>query len=438
MKKNHLSVVLAMMIATTPVFVACSTDDAASLSQTTTTVGNTISLTSLLTTRSTSDPQSTQLNTAVQVGAFGVLNDATITNGNNNTYTVAANGELSTTTDMVWPAAGSANIYAYAPYQDGWIYNADNAFSVATDQTAETGYLASDLVYGIPASNPVAQTESAIALSFTHKLAKINITLNKAAGSTIDLTEATVTLMNTKVSTTLNPSTGAIGEATGDASDIALVSALGTATTACGIMVPQQIAADTRLVKIVAGDKTLYAKLATATTFVSGKSYNFTVNIGNSVEPVTEVTLKLGSTAVVNWDDENLGAADAEEPTVEPLTATFGTPGSNASYTAPTYTWTGSTSNLMTVFTFSNGELANYNTLTFTFSNLVTGPVRMGYYVGSSFTEFGNGYYSAGTKTVDLTALNVDLSTVTKIAFGGRSSSGSCDIVATDVILSKK
>lgn len=119
------------------------------------------------------------------------------------------------------------------------------------------------------------------------------------------------------------------------------------------------------------------------------------------------------------------------------LTATFGTPGSNATYSAPTYTWTGSTSNLMTVFEFANGELANYTTLTFTFSNLVDGPVRMGYYVGSTFTEFGNGYYSAGKKTVDLTALGIDLATVTKIAFGGRSNAGSCDIVATDVVLSK-
>ncbi|MBO6216930.1 MAG: hypothetical protein J6N73_04700, partial [Prevotella sp.] len=127
-----------------------------------------------------------------------------------------------------------------------------------------------------------------------------------------------------------------------------------------------------------------------------------------------------------------------ENSEVDPyLYATFGTPASNATYNAPTYTWTGSTSNLMTVFEFANGELANYETLTFTFSNLVDGPVRMGYYVGTAFTEFGNGYYSAGKKTVDLTALGIDLSTVTKIAFGGRSNAGSCDILASDVYLTK-
>ncbi len=149
---------------------------------------------------------------------------------------------------------------------------------------------------------------------------------------------------------------------------------------------------------------------------------------------VLKGTAGSGNTGSGNTDSGNTDSGNTDSNT---LTATFGTPGSNATYASPTYTWTGSTSNLMTVFEFSNGELANYTTLTFTFSNLVDGPVRMGYYVGTTFTEFGNGFYSAGTKTVDLTALGIDLATVTKIAFGGRSSAGSCDIVASDVVLSK-
>ena len=120
------------------------------------------------------------------------------------------------------------------------------------------------------------------------------------------------------------------------------------------------------------------------------------------------------------------------------FTATFGTPGGNASYAAPTYTWTASSNNLMTVFEFANGELKNYTTLKFTISNLSEGAsVRMGYYVGSAFTEFGKGYYSNGAKEVNLTELGIDLSTVTKISFGGRNASGSVDIKAADVILSK-
>ena len=116
------------------------------------------------------------------------------------------------------------------------------------------------------------------------------------------------------------------------------------------------------------------------------------------------------------------------------MTASFKTPASKATYSSPTYTWAGSTSNLMDVFTFSNGELANYRTLKFTISNLVNGPVRLGYYIGDSWTQI-NAYYSAGEKDVDLSGLNVDLSKVTKISFGGQSGSGSVDILAKDVIL---
>ena len=435
MKTSKLFALVAG-IATAAAFTACSSDEIEL--QNGSSKADVITLTSRLNmTRATSDPQATQLNTAVTVGAFGVSGDATITNGDNNQYTVEANGDLSATTEMTWPQEGDVSIFAYAPYQEGWTYNAANTFSVAADQTTEAGYLASDLVYGTPAQNPVAQTESAIALNFTHKLAKINVTIQKVEGSEIDLTSGSVTITNTKIATTLNPSTGEIGEATGSAADIKAVAALGDATTACAIIVPQTVEAGTQLVKIIADGKQLNAKLGTATTFVGGKSYNFTVKVGKVEEPVVEVTLELGSTSIVDWDSEDLGEAESEEAEIEPitLTATFQTPGSNASYNAPTYTWTGSTSNLMTVFEFANGELADYHTLQFTFSNLVDGPVRMGYYVGSTFTEFGNGYYSAGEKTIDLTALGIDLSTVTKIAFGGKSSAGSCDILATDVIL---
>lgn len=425
-----------MVLAASQMLTACSSEDANISSANMASQGNAISLTSALRSSSrrvAADPQTTQLNTAVKVGAFGVSGNATITNGNNNQYSVETNGNLTTTTEMTWPTEGNVNIYAYAPYQSGWTYNAANAFAVATNQTDAAGYLASDLVYGTPASNPVAQTSETVALGFTHKLAKLNITIQQAEDSQLDLSTASVTIMNTKVATTFNPSTGEVGEATGDVADIQVISALGTDRTACAIMVPQQVAAGTQLVKIVAGSKQLLAKLGTATTFVGGKSYNFTVKVGNVTEPVTEVTLQLGSTTIVGWDDEDMGQADADGKKY----ATFGTPGNNATYSAEnfTYTWTGSTSNLMTCFEFANGELANYSKLVFTFSNLVDGPVRMGYYVGSTFTEFGNGYYNAGTKTVDLTALNIDLSTVTKIAFGGRSNAGSCVIKASEMYL---
>lgn len=111
------------------------------------------------------------------------------------------------------------------------------------------------------------------------------------------------------------------------------------------------------------------------------------------------------------------------------LYAKFGSLPGGANATLNKYTWTDTNNNLMTVFEFNSGELANYTTLKFTISNLTGGTmVRMGYYVGSTFTEFGDGFGSDGNKTVDLTSLGIDLSTVTKISFGGRTGKGSVNL----------
>lgn len=584
MNKNKLHIVLAAvtgLIALT----ACSTDD------TVYGVGqensDDISLVSSMggMTRSVTELQTNALNTATKVGTFGISGSAAVTNGINNQYNVTSTGELeAVANDMKWPSDPTAkvDIFAYAPYQNSWAANSANSFSVLTDQSTDAGYLASDLLYA--SSTNLSKTSSAVVLNFSHKLARINVTLTKGESCTFDLSKSTVSIGGTKIGTTLNPSTGALGAASGDVKDVKIgneVNITASGVTAYGVVVPQEMAVGTQFVKIVANGKLLSANLSSAVTLEAGKAYNFNAEISSSTE---EVTLTLGSVTLTDWgtgsdlqtgeieeveyeysptsfvaltsgqnatyvdgtytwtastnnlmtilefplsDDNTLanfktleitvselsegaswrvgfagenisytnftgspssangkltidltaltnvdlskvtkiqlgGASNAsteeskslkispsdvvlkgyvatteEEEETSTLTATFQTPGSNASYNATSYSysWTGSTSNLMTVFEFSNGELANYATLEFTFSDLVDGPVRMGYYVGSTFTEFGNGYYSAGTKTVDLTTLGIDLSTVTKIVFGGRSNAGSCTIKASDVKL---
>lgn len=538
-------------------------------------------------TRSLAELQTNALNTATKVGAFGISGTAAVTNGTNNQYSVTSTGELeAVVNDMKWPKSdATVNIYAYAPYQSNWAVNSANSFSVATDQSTDAGYLDSDLLFA--SATNVSHTSSAVVLNFSHKLARINVTLTKGESCAFDLSKSTVSIGGTKIGTTLNPTTGALGAASGDAQDVKIadeINITASGITTYGVVVPQEMAVGTQFVKIVADGKLLSANLSSAVTLEAGKAYNFNAEIGSS----TEVPLTLGSVTLTDWGTgsdlqtgeieeveyeyspsafvalggsqnatyadgtytwtastnnlmtilefplsdnntlanfktleitvgglsegaswrvgfagENIsytnftgspssangkltidltaitdvdlskvtkiqlgGASNAttEEPkslklspsdvvlkgyvattdeeeetpsTDGSLTATFQTPGSNASYNATSYSysWTGSTSNLMTVFEFSNGELANYATLEFTFSDLVDGPVRMGYYVGNDFTEFGNGYYSAGTKTVDLTTLGIDLSTVTKIAFGGRSTAGSCTIKASDVKL---
>ena len=586
MKTNRLFLNIAAL-AVAVAFTACSADELSSSGKAQ--QSDVISLTSSVSkTRAASELQTNALNTATKVGVFGINGTTAVTNGGNNQYSVTATGDLTADDkEMKWPVDGTAkvDIYAYAPYQSGWTaYDAANAFSVSADQSTDAGYLASDLLYA--STKEVSKTSSAVVLAFSHKLVRINVKLTKGDECPYDVSKSAISISGTKLATTLNPSTGALGAASGNATDIKIgtdVAITADGTTTYGVVVPQQLAAGTQFVKIVADGKILSAKLASAVTLEAGKAYNFSAEIGSS----SEVALSLGSVTLTGWGTNNeleagkveevkyeysptsfvalgsgqsatyadgtytwtastnnlmtilefplsdghklsdfetleitvsnltdgaqwrvgyvpeggsytnfpgspstangkltidltalsglstvtkiqLGGSsnasseDAKSLKVSPsdvvlkglvsstsdeetpstsgtLTATFGTPGGNASYDATTniYSWTGSTNNLMAVFEFSNGELANYATLEFTFSNLVTGPVRMGYYVGSAFTEFGTGYYNASTKTVDLTALGIDLSTVTKISFGGRSNAGSCKIKASDVKLTK-
>ena len=115
--------------------------------------------------------------------------------------------------------------------------------------------------------------------------------------------------------------------------------------------------------------------------------------------------------------------------------AEFQTPASNGHYTAPTYTSTGGSSNLMTCFELSDGEISNYDQLVVSF-NLVKGNARVGYYVGNDFTQL-QAYYSAGVKF-----LFVDPSTlpsgVTKISFGGLTSDDEVTIVESNMLLTRE
>jgi|GEM_PF-1109351 len=383
--------------------------------------------------------QKTQIASGVEVGVFVKEDNSFITDGDNARLTADGNGAF-TGTSLYFPTSGSAvSVYAYAPYNAAFTGKASEAvpFSVAADQSTDAGYLASDLLWGVPSgTNSFTKETPAVGIGFTHKLSKLTVKFTVEDDVDLDLKGATVNIVNTLPSTTLKVTDGTLGAASGTTVTIKAAAFAGDATEflSSALIVPQTVSAG-NFIQVVLSDRLLNATLSEDTVFASGKAYTYNVKVSKE-----KIEIQTSGT-ITDWDDttgELSGDVSAEElPEPEPitLTATFGTPGGNASYSAPTYTWTGSTNNLMPVFEFANGELASYHTLKFTFSNLVDGPVRMGYYVGSTFTEFGNGYYSAGEKTVDLTALGIDLSTVTKIAFGGKSSAGSCDILASDVIL---
>lgn len=320
MKQNKLFLGLATMFAAAFTFTACSSDDAESrkVEQT----GQKINFVyGPGVTRTVTDPQSsTSVATGLNVGIFGVSSEGTTTMSNytNNKYVTADAGAInlaSGSSNMTWPttANATASIYAYAPYQENWTVNTANSFAVLANQTTDANYLASDLLY----ASAISQAQNTnVVLSFSHKLSKVNITIKKASGSNVTLNGATVKIKSTKLTTSLNPTTGALGDASGDATDITAATIASeleagnesSTATACAVIVPQTLVASTAFVEISTTDsKTLIGKLSEATTFASGQSYNMTVSVGNVTETVTEVPISLGTASLVAWTNKNIG-----------------------------------------------------------------------------------------------------------------------------------
>ncbi len=109
--------------------------------------------------------------------------------------------------------------------------------------------------------------------------------------------------------------------------------------------------------------------------------------------------------------------------------ASYGTPASNGTWNAETrtYSWTASYSNLMTIFEFPNGELADYQSIHLTTSDY-TDAYRICLMNGSTAVAT-IAFYSGGQKDINFAdrteTKDVDLSKITHISFGGASGSGS-------------
>lgn len=335
MKQNKFFLGLATIAATVFAFTSCSQDELSTAKAETPDLGQEILLsTNFSTSRSISQTvQEDQIANGVQVGVFVNETSSTtsfVENGNNNYFTANGTGGLTignANNKIYYPKTSNVDIYAYAPYQSGWTItnlNADQDFTVQADQSSDDNYKASDLIWATPKTNQ-ASSESALALDFAHKLSKININIvNNRTG--LSLKGATVSILNTVRTATINPNTGATAVKDGESASAITVATYGTdsepTATASAIIVPQLLAAGTKFVKIVTsatyntteGSTTLYAKLGTGgKTFASGNVYKYTVTINeNSVE------LSLGSTTISGWteNEESLDAEDSDTPEV--------------------------------------------------------------------------------------------------------------------------
>ena len=243
------------------------------------------------------DYQSTQIVAGQQVGV--TITGAT-TSHNNVVWNVGENGALTNTGNAVYYGAGDATITAYHPYNSA---SSSYTFSVNTDQSSEENYRNSDLLWATAASS---KTENAVPLAFTHELAKINVTLVPEE-NTMDLSGATISICNTKISTTFNPTTGAISDASGDPQEIKAGVTTADAKTASAIVVPQTVSSGSQFIKIVLGEKIFYYTLSAGKELKSGYSHNYTLTVKEQ-----KVEVK-GDSEIADWTDEEEATGAAEE-----------------------------------------------------------------------------------------------------------------------------
>ena len=297
MKKNKLFGLALLAIMSS--FTACTNDTEEMLSR-----ESEIKLTSEITpaSRVTSlDYQSTQIISGQQVGV--TITEAK-TEHKNVAWEAGENGTLTNTGSAVYYGNGTATITAYHPYNTEWI-GTNHEFSVNTDQSNETNYRNSDLLWATATST---KTENAVPLIFSHKLAKINVTLTSE--DIVDLSGATISICGTNINTGFNPSTGDLSVASStNVSDIKAGVTTTSAKTASAIIVPQTVAGNTQFIKVTHDSKTYYYALpAEGKTFESKHSYSYTLKI---TEALVEVT---ATENINNWiDEENTGIANEAE-----------------------------------------------------------------------------------------------------------------------------
>ena len=302
------------LVATMANFSACSNDAEEVLAQ-----ESEIRLTSEITpSRVTSDLQSTQITEGQKIGV-------TITgskSGNdyaNKLWTSDGEGGLTTTHTVYW-ANDNITVTAYHPFNEGWT-SGTKTFTVSADQSDAEDYLNSDLLFATT-SGEVEDKENAISLTFSHKLAKINVTLQPEYQE-MDLSSAVISICNTKTSTSINLSDGTVPtEATGEIQEIIA----GTGTTASSIVAPQTIAAGTKFIKVVLDTKTFYYTLPDDKRLKSGYSHNYTLT-------VKETALEIVNSSVIsNWTPDEGTIGDANEEVAETKFITLTNAGTLSSF----------------------------------------------------------------------------------------------------------
>ncbi len=191
-------------------------------------------------------------------------------------------------------------VRAYAPFTSSYGRLVTYDFDVQANQSTTTGYLRSDLMYGLPTTgNPVhhvpthdpAQKKQNVKLTFHHLLSKITLTLQPVAPLTAEaLVGAQVTLKQVATKVPFNLVDGSLGTASTPGDVLIGNVAAATDNTVSGLIPPQTIAGGTDFLEVTLADGQVYKYAipeASSLTLNGGRNYQFNMKFGANQMTVT-------------------------------------------------------------------------------------------------------------------------------------------------------
>jgi hypothetical protein len=194
-------------------------------------------------------------------------------------------------------------VRAYAPFTSSYGRLITYDFDVQANQSTTTGYLRSDLMYGLPTTgNPVhhvpthdpAQKKQNVKLTFHHLLSKVTVTLQPVAPLKADaLVGAQVKLKQVGTRVPFNLVDGTLGTASTPGDVLIGNVAAATDNTVSGLIPPQTIAGGTDFLEVTLANGQVYKYAipeASSLTLNGGRNYQFNMKFGaNGVEVTISV-----------------------------------------------------------------------------------------------------------------------------------------------------